>query len=66
MLPVPLPALDVYNIILQPLYIFTDFFDICHKQILIYDYTKFEQLSVKDCVNYKQCLNSLWTALIFT
>ena len=27
-LPVPLLAWDVYNIILQPLYIFTDFFDI--------------------------------------
>jgi len=40
-LPVPLLSRDVYNIILQPLYIFTDFFDICHKQMLMYGYIKF-------------------------
>ena len=32
--------------------------------MLIYDYTKFGQLSAKDCVNYKQCFNSLRTALV--
>jgi len=64
MLQVPLLAHDIYNIILQPLYIFTDFFDICHKQVLMHGYIKFGQLSVTECVNYKQCLNSLRTALI--
>ena len=44
--------------------IFTDFFDICDKQMLIYDNIKFVQLYVKECVNYKQCLNSLRTALV--
>jgi len=33
MLFVPLPAHDVYNIILQPLKILKDFFDICNKQM---------------------------------
>jgi len=41
---------------------FTYFFDICHKHI--YDYIKFGQLSVKECVNYEQCLNSLRTAIV--
>ena len=45
-LRVPLPPRDVYNIILQPLNIFTDFFDIFHKQMLMYDYM--------DCVNYSK------------
>jgi len=63
-LRVPVPARDVYNIILRPLNIFTDFFDICDKQMLIYNYIIFGQLSIKDCVNYEQCLNSLQTALI--
>jgi len=42
-----------------------DFFDICHKQMLIhvFDYITFVQLSVNECMNYKQCLNSLRTAL---
>jgi len=40
-LQIPLLAPDVYNVILQPLNIFTDFFDICHKQMLMYDYIKF-------------------------
>jgi len=31
---------------------------------LIHDYIKFGQLSVKEYVNYKQCLNSLRTALV--
>jgi len=56
-LQIPLLAPDVYNVILQPLNIFTDFFDICHKQMLMYDYIKFWQLFIKDCVNYKKCLN---------
>ena len=37
MLRVPLTACGVYNIILRQLNIFTDFFDICHKQMLIYN-----------------------------
>ena len=57
-LPVPLLTRDVYSIILRPLNIFTDFFNSCHKQMLMHDYIKFGQLSVKDCENYKQCLNS--------
>jgi len=32
--------------------------------IIIYNYIIFGQLSVKDCGNYKQCLNSLRTALV--
>jgi len=32
--------------------------------MLIFDYIKFVQLSIKECVNYKQCLNSLRTALV--
>jgi len=36
----------------------------CNKPMLIYDYIKFVQLSVKEYVNYKQCLNSLRTALV--
>jgi len=32
--------------------------------MLIYDYITFVQLSVKECMNYKQCLNSLRTALV--
>ena len=63
-LPLSLPACDVYNTILRPLNIFTDFFDICHKQMLIYNYIKVWQLSIEECVKYKQCLNSLRTALI--
>ena len=61
----PLAARDVYYIMLRPLNILTDFFDICNKQMLIYIYIIFGQLSVKDCVNYKQCLHSLRTALVF-
>jgi len=38
--------------------------DICHKQMLIYDHITFIQLYVKECMNYKQCLNSLRTALV--
>ena len=64
MLQVPLPACDAYTIILRPLYIFTDLIDICNKQMLIYDYITFWQLYVNECVNYKQCLNSLRTALV--
>jgi len=63
-LPVPLPPRDVYYIILRPIFWGADFFDICHKQMLIYDYIKFVKLSVKEYVNYKQCLNSLQTALV--
>ena len=63
-LQVPLPPRDVFNIILRPLYNFTDFFDFCHKQMLIHDYIKFGKLSIKDCVNYRQCLNSLRTVLV--
>jgi len=37
MLRVPLTACGVYNIILRQLNIFTDFFDICHKQMLLYN-----------------------------
>ena len=59
-----LPTCDVYNITFRPLNIFTDFFDICHKQMLIYNYIIFVQLSVKERVKYKQCLNSLQTALV--
>ena len=55
----------VYNIILRPLNYFTDFFDICNKQMLIYNYIIFGQLFVKDCVNYKQCLISLQTARVY-
>ena len=36
-----LPTCDVYNITFRPLNIFTDFFDICHKQMLIYNYIIF-------------------------
>jgi len=43
---------------------FTDFFDIYHVEMFVYDYINFGQLSVKDCVSYKQCLNSLRTALV--
>ena len=32
----------------------------------MYNYIIFGQLSVKNCVNYEQCLNSLWTALVHT
>jgi len=32
--------------------------------MLIYDYIKFVQLAVNEYVNYKQCLNSLQTALV--
>jgi len=32
--------------------------------MLMHGYIKFVQLSVTECVNYKQCLNSLQTALI--
>ena len=64
MLQVSLPARDVYNLILQPLNIFTDVFKICHKQMLMYDYIKLWQLSINKCVIYKQCLNSLRTALV--
>jgi len=32
--------------------------------MLIYDYIIFVQLSVNEYVNYKQCLNSLRTALV--
>ena len=64
MLQLPLPTRDVYNIILEPLYIFTYFKDICHKQMLLYYYITFEQPSFKECVNYKQRLNSLQTALV--
>ena len=64
MLRVSLPPRDVYNIISRPISYFTDLMDICHKQMLIYDYIKFVQLSVKEYVNYKQCLNSLRTALV--
>ena len=63
-LRVSLAACDVYNITFRPLHIFTDFFDICHKQMLIYNYIIFVQLSVKERVKYKQCLNSLRTALV--
>ena len=35
-LRVSLPARDIYNIILQPPNNFTDFFNICHKQMLIF------------------------------
>ena len=31
--------------------------------MLIYDNIKFGHLSVKECVSYEQCLNSLRTAL---
>jgi len=54
----------VYNTILRPLNMFTDFFDICHVEMFVYDYINFGQLSVKDCVSYNQCLNSLRTALV--
>ena len=64
MLRVPLPPRDVYYIILRPIFLGADFFDICHKQMLIYDYITFVQLFVKEYVNYKQCLNSLQTALV--
>jgi len=40
-LRVSLPTHDAYTMILQPLYIFTDLIDICHKQMLIYDYITF-------------------------
>jgi len=33
--------------------------------MLVYDYITFVQLSFKECMNYKQCLNSLPTALIW-
>ena len=56
-LQVPLHPRDVFNIILWPLYNFTDFFDFCHKQMLIHDYIKFGQLSIKDCVNYRHCVS---------
>jgi len=36
----------------------------CHTQMLVYYYIKFGQLSVKDYVNYKQCLISLRTTLV--
>jgi len=65
-LQVPLPARDVYNIILRTLNFFYRFLRICNKQMLIYNYIIFGQLSVKDCVNYKQCLNSLRTTLVYT
>jgi len=61
---IPLPTRDVLNIILLPIIIFTDFLDICHKQMLMYDNSIFGQLSFKQCVNYKLCLNSLRTALV--
>jgi len=32
--------------------------------LLFYDHFIFLQLSVNECVNYKQCLNSLQTALV--
>ena len=32
--------------------------------MLMYDYIIFVQLSVKECVNYKQCLISLQTAWV--
>ena len=54
MLRVPLLPRDIYNIKLRPLNIFTDFIDICDKQMLMYGYIKFWQLSVKECVNHKQ------------
>jgi len=41
MLRVPLPTRDAYTIILRPLYMFTDLIDICHKQMLMYDYITF-------------------------
>ena len=61
LLRVPLPARDVYNIILRPLYIFTNFFDCCHTQI--HDNINLDNFRSRS-VNYKQCLNSLQTALI--
>jgi len=33
--------------------------------MLIHKYINFVQLSVKELVNYKQCLNSLQTALVY-
>ena len=42
----------------------TDFFDMFHKQMLIYKYIVFGQLFVKDWVNYKQYLNSWRTSLV--
>jgi len=37
----------------------------CHKQRLIYDYIKFGQLPVMECVYNEQCLNCLRTALYY-
>ena len=60
MLPVSLPKRGVNNnIIPQPIF-FNDFFVIGHKQIT----SNFVKLSVKEYVNYKQCFNSLQTALV--
>ena len=64
MLRVPLPARDAYTIILRPLHIVADLIDTCHKQMLMYDNITFWQLSVNECVKYKQCLNSLRTTLV--
>ena len=51
------PVRDVCNMILRLLNISTDFFNSCQVERLIYDYIQFGQLSIKDCVNYKQCLS---------
>ena len=61
MLLVPLLSRDVYNIILRPLYIFTNFFDCCHTQT--HDNINLDNFRSRS-VNYKQCLNSLQTALV--
>ena len=57
------PGTHTHTILLW-LYICSDLIDSWHKQMLIYDYITFWQLSVNEFVNYKQCLNSLRTTLV--
>ena len=57
LLRVPLLPRDVYNIKLRPLNMFIEFIIICDEQMLVYGYITFWQLSIKECVDYKQCTN---------